>query len=220
MSDGEFWFFLLLAGGAFWFFFIRESEEQKQTRLLLEKKRAEEQARLAKERAEQEERERQRREAERLERERKKAAAQKEFDQLISKGMPNSVAKAHREYKADNPLPRGQSWYGEDVSPLTFYGYRVGKTRGLRVSERREIIRYVLRARLSDPLAQSYQRSWGPPLSHTRKRAIISHIDKLAAQRGSRRGYEVAVADWEEDSRWASTAMHEEMKKLGGFGFR
>lgn len=198
MSYDHFWLLLLLVGVAVWFFFIRESEEQKQQRIEEEK----------------------RQEQRRLEREQKKIEAQKEFDQFVSQGMPSAVAKAHREYKSENPLPRGQVWYGEDVSPLTFYGYRVGKTRGLRVSERREIIRYVLRARLNDPLSPSYQLSWGAPLSGTRKNAIISHIKKLAAQRGTRRGYEVAVADWIEDSSWASAAMNEEIKKYGSFGFK
>ncbi len=185
-----------------------------------EKRRAEEQKRLARERAEQEERDRQRREAERLERERKKAEAKKGFDSLVSKGMPRSVARAHREFMADNPLPKGRTWYGEDVSPLTFYGYRVGKTRGLRQSERREIIRYVMRARLTDPLAKSYQVTWGRPLTRQRRNAIIGHIDKLAAQRGSRRGYEVAVAEWIADSDWAGSAMNEEIKEFGSYGFK
>lgn len=199
---------------------IRETEVQKQERLRQEKRRAEEQERLARERAEQEERERQRRETERLERERKKAAAKKEFDGLVSKGMPRSVARAHREFMADNPFPKGRAWYGEDISPLTFYGYRVGKTRGLRQSDRREIIRYVLRARLTDPLAKTYQVNWGRPLSRQRRNAIIGHIDKLASQRGSRAGYEVAVAEWIADSDWAGTAMDQEIKEFGNYGFK
>lgn len=121
------------------------------------------------------------REEERLEKERNKADAKKEFERLVSQGMPGSVAKAHREFKADNPLPTGQSFYGEDISPLTYYGYRVGKTRGLRPNERHEIIRYVMRVRLAAPLATSYRFSWGTPLSRHRRQAIISHIDKLAA---------------------------------------
>jgi cbb3-type cytochrome oxidase subunit 3 len=200
-------FFCILI--AIWFFFFRETEEKKQERL-----------RQRKLRAEQEERERQRREAERLERERKKAEAKKKFDSLVSQGMPRSVARAHREFMADNPLPKGRTWYGEDISPLTFYGYRVGKARGLRQSERREIIRYVLRARLTDPLAQTYQVSWGRPLSRQRRNAIVTHIDKLAAQRSSRRGYEVAVAEWIADSDWAKHAMDEEIKEFGGYGFQ
>lgn len=199
-DDGDFGVLvlLLIVGMAIWFFFIRESEEQKQQRLEQERQR----------------------ERDRLERERKKAEAQKEFEDLVSQGMPKSVARAHREYMTDNPLPRGQTWYGEDVSPLTFYGYRVGKTRGLRPSERREIIRYVMRVRLTAPLAVSYQNSWGTPLSRRRRQAIISHINKLAAQRASRRGYEVAVADWQEDSRWTAGAMMDEAAKLGEYGFR
>lgn len=223
--------FYALIAFAIWFFFYRETEEQKEQKRLeqerrteeLERRRkehAEEQTRLAKERAEQEELERQHREAQRLERERKKADAEKEFDSLVSKGMPNSVAKAHRDYKSENPLPRGQSWYGEDVSPLTFYGYRVGKTRGLRQSERREIIRYVMRARLTDPLAKTYQTSWGRPLTRQRRNAIIHHIDKLAAQRGTRKGYEVAVAEWTADGEWAAGIMDEETKKFSQYAFK
>ena len=202
---------------AIWYFFFRESEEKKQERLRGEKRLSEELQRQAKEHADQE---RQRREVERLERERKKAEAKKEFDKQVTGGMPDSVARAHREFMADNPLPRGHSWYGEDVSPLTFYGYRVGKTRGLGERQRRDIIRYVMRARLTDPLARTYQVNWGRPLTRQRRNAIISHIDKLAAQRGSRRGYEVAVAEWMADSDWASNVMDDEVRQFGDYGFK
>lgn len=212
--------FYALIAFATWFFFYRETEEQKEEKRLEQERQAKEQKRLAKERADQEERDRQLREAQRLERERKKADAEKEFDSLVSKGMPSSVAKAHREFKGENPLSQGNNWYGEDVSPLTFYGYRVGKTRGLRQSDRREIIRYVMRARLTDPLAKTYQVNWGHPLTRQRRNAIISHIDKLAAQRGTRRGYEAAVAEWTADSNWASTIMDEETKKFGQYVFK
>ncbi|MCV2893340.1 hypothetical protein [Lentibacter sp. XHP0401] len=212
--------FYALIALAIWFFFYRETEEQKEQKRLEQERRTKELERLTKERAEQEELDRQHREAQRLERERKKADAEKEFDSLVSKGMPNSVAKAHRDYKSENPLPRGQSWYGEDVSPLTFYGYRVGKTRGLRQSERREIIRYVMRARLTDPLAKTYQTSWGRPLTRQRRNAIIHHIDKLAAQRGTRIGYEVAVAEWTADGEWAAGIMDEETKKFSQYAFK
>lgn len=178
-------------------FFQRETEEQRRKRLEEEK----------------------RREEERLERERKEADARKEFDQFVSQGMPASVAKGHSGFRSENPLQIGQTWYGEDVSPLTYYGYRVGKTRGLRKSERCEIIYYVMRVRLTDPLALSYQSSWGAPLSSRRRQAIISHINKLAAQRSSRRGYEVAVAEWSEDSKWTENVMRDEATRLGGYGF-
>lgn len=205
---------------AIWFFFFRESEKKKQERLRKQKRYAEEKERLARERAEQEERDRQRRGAERQARDQRKAEAEKEYNRLVSKGMPRSVARAHREFLADNPLPKGRAFYGEDVSPLTFYGYRVGKTRGSPQSERREIIRYVLRARLTDPLAHTYQVNWGRPLTRQRRKAIIGHIDKLAAQRGSRRNYEVAVAEWIADSDWAGAAMEAEIKQFGQYGFK
>ncbi len=223
---------LVYAGIAWviWNFFFRESEEAKAARLAQEKAREDEHRRRHVERAAQAERDRKKQEAARKEsarqqeqarqeRARKKAEAQEEFERLVSQGMPSGVAKAHREYKTQNPLARGQGWYSEDVSPLTFYGYRVGKTRGLRASERREIIRYVLRARLADPLAKSYQTTWGPPFSRQRRLSIISHLDMLAAQRATRRNYEVAVAEWTEDSDWTEKVMEKEIAKLGNYGF-
>jgi len=205
---------------ALWFFFFRETEEDKERKRELQRQRDAERDRQEKERREQEERDRQRREAERAERERQKARAKEEFDILVSQGMPKSVARAHRDYIADNPLPRGSNWYGEDVSPLTYYGYRVGKTRGLRENERRDIMHYVLRARLTDPLAKSYQSSWGRPLSQQRRNAIVGHINKLAAQRGNRKGYEVAVAEWSADGRWAKTELAKDTAKFGQYGFK
>ena len=184
------------------------------------KEHAAERRRQVKEQVDHAERDRQHREAQRRERAPNKADAKKEFDSLVSKGMPDPVARAHRAYKSENPLSLGQNWYCEDVSPLTFYGYWVAKTRGLRQNERREIIRYVLRARLTEPVAKSYQTSWGRPLSRQRRNAIIGHIDKLAAQRGSRRGYEVAVAEWSADSSWATNIMDDEVKKFSQYAFK
>ena len=190
---------IILAIFLIWhFFFGRETEQQKQKRI--ENERRKEEARL--------------------ERERQRAEKQKEFERLVSQGMPGPVARAHREFKAENPLPKGQIWYGEDVSPLTYYGYRVGKTRGLTLNERHEVIRYVMRARLTDPLAKSYQVSWGRPLSLHRRQAIRGHIEKLAAQRETRPNYEVAVADWRADSAWAAKVMQNEMDSLGGYDFK
>lgn len=188
---------VLLASFAVWFFFIRESEQQKQARLERERKLEEE----------------------RRERERQKERAKVEFDTHVSRGIPPRVASTHRSFLNENPLPAGRAWYGEEVSPLTFYGYRVGKARGLNQAARRDIIEYVLRARLIDPLARSYQSNWGTPLSPRRRVAIISHLNKLAAQRASRRGYEVAVAEWEADSRWAATLLRDEINRIGGYGF-
>jgi hypothetical protein len=190
---------IILAIFLIWhFFFGRETEKEKQERIEDER----------------------RKEEERLERERKKAENQKEFERLVSQDMPGPVARAHREFKAENPLPEGEKWYGEDVSPLTYYGYRVGKTRGLPPNERHEVIRYVMRARLTDPLARSYQVSWGRPLSPRRRQAIRGHIEKLAAQRESRPNYEVAVADWRADSAWTANVMQNEVDGLGGYDFK
>jgi hypothetical protein len=190
---------IILAIFLIWhFFFGLETEQQKQKRIEDER----------------------RKEEQRLERERQKAEKQKEFDQLVSQGMPGPVARAHREFKAENPLPKGEMCYGEDVSPLTYYGYRVGKTRGLPANERHEVIRYVMRARLTDPLAKSYQVSWGRPLSLRRRQAIREHIEKLAAQRGSRPNYEVAVADWRADSEWTANVMQAAVGSLGGYNFK
>ncbi|MTI17434.1 hypothetical protein E1162_09300 [Rhodobacteraceae bacterium RKSG542] len=165
------------------------------------------------------ERVQQRQRQEEQERVRKRSEAYEEYDQYVSQKIPASVARSNGEFLRDNPLPYGEDWYGEDVSPLTFYGYRVGKTRGLRPNERRAIISYVMRARLTEPLAPSYQRGWGAPLSFRRREAIVSHIDRLAAQRVTRPGYEVAVSDWEEDSLWAIDALDEEISKWGRYDF-
>ncbi|WP_411975682.1 hypothetical protein [Sulfitobacter faviae] len=200
-DDPLIFLFLLLAALVIWFLFFRETAAQKQAR--------------------EEEEERRERERQRLEEERRKAreAAKKEFDSLVTPGVPAGVQRTHRELLAENPLPKGQQWYGEDVSPLTYYGYRVGKTRGLRETERHEIIRYVMRARLGDPLAVSYQRSWGRPLSSQRRSAICSHLSKLAAQRASRRNYETAVAHWQADRAWTRCREDAEISKFDSYNF-
>ncbi|PZX10098.1 hypothetical protein LX81_04325 [Palleronia aestuarii] len=200
-DDGSLWLFLLIGAVLIWFFFFRETEAQKQAKKEEQERRERERLRLEEERSQQRE------------------AARQEFEGLVSPGIPSTVRNAHREFLAEQPLPNGQRWYGEDVSPLTYYGYRVGKTRGLREMERREIIRYVLRARLSDPLAQVYQSSWGRPLSRQRRAAIRKHLDKLAAQRASRRNYKTAVAHWEADSAWTRTYQDAEISKFDSYNF-
>jgi hypothetical protein len=92
-------------------------------------------------------------------------------------------------------------FFGEDHSPLAYVGYKVGKTHGLPVQERRRRLRACFQIDTPPQLANKYQ-TWGPPVTGQRFTSICQHIMMLANMRRERRNYEVAVSDWETDVDW------------------
>lgn len=129
------------------------------------------------------------------------------------RAMPiaGDIQRAMREFLSNN------QFFGEDHSPLTYVGYRVGKTNGLPVQERRRRLRACFQIEIPPQLAAKYQ-AWGAPVTYQRFTSMCQHITMLADMRRERPNYEVAVSDWEADEAWLKTeygSVAERLRRLG-----
>jgi hypothetical protein len=112
------------------------------------------------------------------------------------------MTNAFSQFESDFRSGSANFWNMHDFSPLTCFGYRVGKTNGVRESIRREIIYYTWYATLPAIIPRRYAAEWGGPGTYKRYSKIISHLSMLASQRKNRTNYKVAVNQWEGDVEW------------------
>jgi hypothetical protein len=108
---------------------------------------------------------------------------------------------------------------GEELSPLSYLGYRVGKTNGLSPEARRRRLRVCLSMEMPTILPTKYRR-WGRPVTYRRHASIFNHLLMLANQRRGRSNYQFAVADWEADAQWMKAEFEPLAMNLKRFGFR
>ena len=206
---------LILIGIVFWIVFlspqaqekraeqVRFEAEERQRGLKLEAEVRESQLKI-----ESEEREKRLRvKAERrAKREAKEKRLKKERDDYIKSvriNQPNFILQARIEFERAYKSSGGStSFFGQEKSPLACFGYVVGKTKGRKPAERKQIIEYTLCAEIPDFFPQSYSSEWGKPLSATRFNKINSHITSMADLRSNRPNFEVAVSDWRADVAW------------------
>jgi hypothetical protein len=120
--------------------------------------------------------------------------AEKERDDLIGRPIPPDIKRDMRAFLEG-------SFVGEDRSPLAYVGYRVGKTRGLVIHERRKRLDVCFRIDIPTDLDPKYQ-GWGAPATYQRFHSIEKHLKMLADLRGNRTNQKYAVADWEADRDW------------------
>jgi flagellar biosynthesis GTPase FlhF len=190
-----------------WLFVIKPKAEEsriewerQRAKARVEQEKKDEEARIkrerqrAKARAEQERQE----EEARIKRERLKRAVE-EREKKITK--QNDQLEFEREFKSQTY----QSFFGQDMSPLTCFGYRVGKTNGRPENERQAILRYAIVADLDISLPFlpiEYRQEWGSPLSETRVSRICNHLKAMADLRSTRSNFEFAIAQWRKDAVW------------------
>lgn len=98
------------------------------------------------------------------------------------------------------------------LSPLTYYGYHVGKARGRPESERKKILEFVLFKPLPDVFPSAYRAKWGKPGAPERLVKICNHITMTADRRASRPNYQVAVSEWRSDASWCRSEFNEEVR--------
>ena len=120
---------------------------------------------------------------------------ERERASVLSSPIASDILRDMRDF-----LRAGQ-FFGDEHSPLAYVGYRVGKTKGLPVQDRRRRLRACFQIEIPRELAGKYQ-AWGKPVSRRRYDAMCQHITMLADMRRERRNYEIAVADWETDVHW------------------
>ena len=196
MIDGSVLILLLLAVFALLWFFVWAPQASEA--------RAEKERRAAEARAETERREaedRARREAERARLEAEREALLKG----IRTGAPDFIMKARLEFEREYRSKGGEGMFGQEMSPLVCFGYRVGKTAGRTEAERRTILEYAVSADYDTTLPflpASYRSDWGGPLSVTRFNRIYQHLNNMADLRDGRRNFEVAVSHWRADASW------------------
>jgi hypothetical protein len=91
---------------------------------------------------------------------------------------------------------------------LAFFGYHVGRTRGLLMPVRHQILDYIYKGRLPTVTDEAYTRSWGQPCSPERLKRLSSMIAYLArnAQANENADYEEAISDWDADLRYLKSA--------------
>lgn len=92
-------------------------------------------------------------------------------------------------------------FFGEEHSPLSYVGYKVGRYQGLPPQERRRRLRACFQIEIPPQLAAKYQ-AWSAPVTCLRFASMCQHITMLANMRRERPNYEVAVSDWESDVQW------------------
>jgi hypothetical protein len=131
---------------------------------------------------------------------------------ILGQPIPSDIAR-------DIQLAAKGDFDGEELSPLSYLGYRVGKTNGLSPEARRRRLRVCLSMEMSAILPAKYRR-WGRPVTYQRYASIFNHLLMLANQRRGRSSYQFAVADWEADAQWMKAEFEPLAMNLKRFGFR
>lgn len=164
--------------------------------------------------------ERERREAEeRAMREAERARLEVEREALLKSirtGAPDFIMKARLEFEREYRSKSGEGMFGQEMSPLVCFGYRVGKTAGRTEAERRTILEYAIAADYNTTLPflpASYRSDWGGPLSVTRFNRIYQHLNNMADLRDGRRNFEVAVSHWRTDASWFHSQQRPRVEK-------
>jgi hypothetical protein len=143
---------------------------------------------------------------------RQKRVVDDERTRMIGQPVPPDIER-------DIAIARSGDFGGEELSPLTYLGYRVGKTNGLGPSARRRRLKVCFTIELPNLLPAKYRR-WGRPATYQRYASIFNHLVMLGNQRRSRSNYEYAVSDWEADAKWMEAEFDQFARELKRFGFR
>lgn len=167
--------------------------------------------------------ERERREAaERARQEAERSKLQAERDSFLRStrmAAPDFILNARLDFEREYRASGGEAMFGQEMSPLVCFGYRVGKTNGRSETERRAILAYAIVADLDVTLPflpVAYRREWGGPLSATRFNRVLHHLDNMADLREGRRSFEVAVSHWRADASWFRAQQRPVMEKYRG----
>lgn len=153
--------------------------------------------------------ERERRDAEdRARRDSDRTRLQAERDNLLKSiraGAPDFILRARIDFEREYRSSGGEGMFGQEMSPLVCFGYRVGKTNGRTETERRAILEYAVASDFDATLPflpASYRNDWGKALSIMRFNRIYQHLNNMADLRDGRPSYAVAVSHWRADASW------------------
>lgn len=133
---------------------------------------------------------------------------QKRFKELSSpKGFkwPSTDAPASKYGYIDNNY-----WYKEGL--LSFVGYHVGTTKGVRESIRRRLLDCVMHNDLPNVESPSYMKEWAKPRSTARLRKLADSLASFtrSAKRKCELTYSVAIEEWEADLEYLKETYYDE----------
>ena len=138
-----------------------------------------------------------------------------EYLTSIRINKPGYILKAQIEFERDFKSTENLSdFFGVDRSPLSCFGYVVGKTKGRTAKDRKIILEYALCAQIPDYFPKNYINDWGDPFTLKRFNKIVSHLTALADLRENRKNLEVAVLHWRTDAEWFSKTFHKKVRKF------
>ena len=138
-----------------------------------------------------------------------------EYLTSIRINKPGYILKAQIEFERDFKSTENLSdFFGVDRSPLSCFGYVVGKTKGRTAEDRKIILEYALCAQIPDYFPKNYINDWGDPFTLKRFNKIVSHLTALADLRENRKNLEVAVLHWRTDAEWFSKTFHKKVRKF------
>lgn len=143
-----------------------------------------------------------------------------ERDQLLKSiraKAPNYILQARLEFEREYRSRGGEGMFGQEMSPLVCFGYRVGKTNGRTETERRAILEYAIAADYGATLPflpAEYRNEWGSSLSITRFQRIFQHLNNMADLREGRPNYDVAIAHWRADAAWLQDKQWPQVEKF------
>ena len=197
MDDGALWILLLLIAAIVLWFLLLQPRMQK-ARAERERRATEEAERRAADRA-------------------RLKAEREEVLKKMRDEAPDFILRARLEFEREYRAGGGEGFFGQEMSPLVGFGYRVGITNGRTEAERRAILKYAVAADLDATLPflpKPYRDEWGAPLSMTRFNRIYTHLKNMADLRDGRRNFEVAVSHWRTDASWFHSHQSQAVEKF------
>jgi len=138
--------------------------------------------------------------------ERKRLSAEREeLIETIRSAVPGFILKARNDFEREYRSKGDINFFGQEMSPLLCFGYRVGKTNGRSEADRRAILTYCLTVDFDATLTflpSSYLAEWGAPMTVQRFNRIYQHLTSRADIQDGRANLALAVQQWRDDASW------------------
>lgn len=131
-----------------------------------------------------------------------------ERDELLAKvrsAVPGFILKARNDFEQEYRSKGSVTFFGQEMSPLLCFGYRVGTARGRSEADRRAILTYCLAVDFDATLnflPTDYLAEWGAPMSVQRFNRIYNHLTSRADIQDGRANLALAVRQWRDDASW------------------
>lgn len=144
-------------------------------------------------------------EAARAEARRRLRAERDELVKRIRSEVPGFILRARNDFEQEYRSKGSVTFFGQEMSPLLCFGYRVGKAKGRSEADRRAILTYCLAVDFDATLnflPAAYLAEWGAPMSVQRFNRIYNHLTSRADIQDGRENHALAVQQWRDDASW------------------